>query len=77
MVGVAPAAVSRGRHRLSFFSRGVVKEQEAAAADAGGLRLDQGQHHLDRDGRVDRELPRFSTSRPVSTARGWAAATIW
>jgi hypothetical protein len=34
--------------------RGVVMQQESAAADTGGLRLDQSQHHLHRDRRIDR-----------------------
>ena len=34
-------------------SRRIVVEQKAAAADAGGLRFDEAQHHLRRDRRID------------------------
>jgi hypothetical protein len=41
-------------NRCSSAAAGVVVHQEGAAADAGRLRLDQGQHHLHGDRRVDR-----------------------
>ena len=49
-----------GRRRLAAvvdgdgLGRAVVVQQEAAAADARGVRLDDAQHHLHGDGRIDR-----------------------
>ena len=43
--------------------RGVPVEQEAAAADAGRLRLDQPEDHLRGDGRVDGVSARFENAR--------------
>ena len=51
--------VGGGRRRLASFvafhgvPRGVVIEQKSATADARGLRFDQTEHHLRRDGRID------------------------
>ena len=44
------AAVPGGRRS----GAAVVEQQESAAADAGTLRFDQGEHELDRDCRIDR-----------------------
>ena len=53
--GVAAAgAVSRPSQAVEAARRGVPVEQQRAAADAGGLRLDQRQHGLRGDGGIDR-----------------------
>ena len=51
-------------------------EHEGAAADAGGLRLDQVEHHLRGDAGIDCAPPLRSMARPASAASGWAATTM-
>ena len=56
--------------------RRIEMEQEGAAADAGGLRLDQREHHLRGDGGIDRRAASRDTSSPASAASGSPAATM-
>ena len=74
-VGLAEeTAVGRGRRGLAAIEGAhrpaVEQHQESAAADAGRLRLDQRQHHLRRDRRIDRRPP----ARRIDTAAAVAAS---